>query len=132
VDCPLPIELVEDQPHDARDLFVRIEGHLTRRVLEVADRDGHDQLAATRLVELALIHAPLEDVKLRLVPPAVQAQDQAVRMLRRVVHAVGVGQQHAEAGAPLPEGVPVLARASAATPLRAEDQPDAVPGDFRE
>jgi len=127
---PAPIELVEDQPHDASDLFVRVERHLARRVLEVAEGDGRDQLAPLRLVQLALVHPRLQDVKLRLGHHAAQAQQETIRMVRRVVHPVGIRQQHAEAAAQLQQLVPVLARAGQAAHLQAEDQPHPIQGDL--
>ena len=89
-----------------------------------------EQLAAAGLVELALVHPLLEDVKLRLAHHAVQAEQEPVVVVGRVVEPVGVGQQHAEAGAQLQQLVPVLARAGQPAHLQAEDQPDVVEGDL--
>jgi hypothetical protein len=127
---PLPVELVEDQPDHALDLLVRVEVTCPDAALDVADRDGHDQLAAAGLVQLPLVHPLLEDVKLRLVHHAVQAEDETIRMVGRVVHPVGVGQQDPVAGAQLQQLVPVLARAGQPAHLQPEDQPDAVEGDL--
>ena len=77
---------------------------------DVADRRGAQQLAAAGLVQLALVHPLLQDVELRLVHDPVQTQQQTVRMFGRVVHPVGVGQQHPVPAAQLKELVPVLAR----------------------
>ena len=97
---------------------------------DVADRGRAEQLAAAGLVQLALVHPLLEDVKLRLAHHPVQAEQEPVVVVGRVVDPVGVGQQHAEAGAQLQQLVPVLARAGQPAHLQAEDQPDVVEGDL--
>ena len=62
----------------------------------------------------------------------VRPEEQAVRVLGRVVHPVGVGEQDAEPGAELEQVVPVLAGPGQPAHLQAEDQPDAVQGDLGE
>ena len=129
---PLPVELVEDQPDDVLGLLVGVERDLPGRLLDVPGRDADDQLPAAGLVQLALVHPLLEDVQLRLVHHPGQPQQEAIRVLGRVVHPVGVGEQDAEAGAQLEEVVPVLARAGQPAHLQPEDQPDPVQGDLGE
>ena len=47
------VELVEDQPHDVAGLFIRVQGDLAGRQLDVPDRHLMEQLAAHGLVELS-------------------------------------------------------------------------------
>ena len=129
---PLPVELVEDQADDPLGLLVRVERDLPGRRLDVPGRDADDQLPAAGLVQLPLIHPLLEDMQLCLAHHAGQPEHQAVRVLGRVVHPVGVGQQDAEPGTELQQVVPVLARAGQPAHLQPEDQPDAVQGDLGE
>ena len=132
VDRPLPVELVEDQADDVLDLLVRVERDLPGRRLDVPGRDADDQLPATGLVQLPLVHPLLEDVQLRLVHHAGQPEQQAIRVIGRVVHPVGVGEQDAEAGAQLEQVVPVLAGPGQPAHLQPEDQPDPIQGDLGE
>ena len=129
---PPPVELVEDQADDVLGLLVRVERDLAGRRLDVPDRDADDQLAAPGLVQLPLIHPLLEDMQFCLAHHAGQAEDQAIRILGRVVHPVGVGEQDAEPGTELEQVVPVLAGPGQPAHLQAEDQPDAIEGDLGE
>jgi len=83
-----------------------------------------------RLVQLALVHALLEDMELGLVHHPVQPQQETIRMVGRVVHPIGIGQEHPEPGAQLEQLVPVLARAGQPAHLQSEDQADAIEGHF--
>jgi len=69
-------------------------------------------------------------MQLCLAHHAGQPEHQAVRILGRVVHPVGVGQQDTEPATELQQVVPVLARASQPAHLQPEDQPDAVQGNL--
>ena len=94
----LPVELIEDQPDGRLHLLVGVDGPLARGEADVADRGHAHQRPAAGLVELALIHAFLEDMKLRLAHHAVQAEQEPVVVVGRVVDRLGVGQEDAEAG----------------------------------
>jgi len=129
---PPPVELVEDQADDPLGLFIRVERDFPGRRLDEPGRNAGDQLPATGLVQLPLIHPLLEDMQLCLAHHAGQPEHQAVCILGRVVHPVGVGQQDAEPATELQQMVPVLTRAGQPAHLQPEDQPDAVQGDLGE
>ncbi len=92
----LAVELIEDQPHGHLDLLVGVDRPLAGGGPDVADRGRAQQLAAAGLVELALIHAFLENMKLRLAHHAVQPQEEAIVVVGRVVDPVDVGQEDPE------------------------------------
>ena len=127
---PPTIELVEDPADDILGLLVRVERDLAGRRLDVADRDAGDQFAAPGLVQLPLVHPLLEDMQLCLAHHAGQPEDQAIRIFRRVVDPVGVGQQDAEPGTEFQQVVPVLAGPGQPAHLQPEDQPDAIQRDL--
>jgi hypothetical protein len=126
------LELAEHQPHDVLHLLVWVEGHLPRGAPDVADRQWLGQLAATRLAEPALVHPLLEDVQLRLAHRALEPEQQAVVVLRRVVDAVEVRNERPAQRADLQELMPILARAGQARHLHAEHEPDMVQADLRD
>ena len=132
VDRPLPVELVEDQADDVLGLLVGVERDQTGRQLDIPGRDADDQLPAAGLVQLPLMHPLLEDVELGLVHHPGQAEQEAIRVIRRVIHPVGVGEQDAEAGAELEQVVPVLAGPGQPARLQPEDQPDPIQGHLGE
>jgi hypothetical protein len=97
----LAVELVEDQPHRRLDLLVGVDRPLARGEPDVADRGQAQEVAATGLVELALIHPLLDHVELCFAHHAVQAEQEPVVVVGRVVGRVGVGQEHPESGTEL-------------------------------
>jgi hypothetical protein len=118
--------------HRRLDLLVRVDRPLAGEQPDVADRGRTQQLTSSGLVELALIHPLLEDMKLRLAHHPVQAEQEAVVVIRRIIQAVGVGQECPEACTQFQEMMPILARASQPAHLQAEDQADAVQGYLNE
>jgi hypothetical protein len=122
----LAVELVEDQPHRIPDLFVGVDHPHARGQADGADRRRAQEFAAAGLVELALVHPLLEDRKFCLAHHAVQAQEEAVVVVGRVVQPVGAGQQGVGSSTELPQLMPILARAGQPAHLEPEDQPDAV------
>jgi hypothetical protein len=129
---PPPVELVEDQADDPLGLLIRVERDFPGRRLDVPGRDAGDQLPAAGLVQLPMIHPLFEDMQFCLAHHAGQPEHQAVRILGRVVHPVGVGQQDTEPATELQQVVPVLAGAGQPAHLQPEDQTDAVQGDLGE
>jgi hypothetical protein len=126
----LPVELIEDQPHRRLDLLVGVDGPLARSEPDVADRGHAQEVAAAGLVELALIHAFLDNMKSCFAHHAVQAEQEPVVVVGRVVDRVGVGQEHAEPGTELEQLVPVPVRPGQTAHLQAEDPPDVVECDL--
>jgi hypothetical protein len=130
VQAGLAVELVEDQPDHGLDLLVGVQGQGAVGQFDGADGRVAEQLAAPRLVQLALIHPVLEGVQFGLAQGALQPQQKAVVEVGGVVQPVGVSQQDAQAGAQSQEAVPGGAAAGQAAHLQAEDQADVVEGDL--
>ena len=125
-------ELTEDQLYDLPDLFVGIEGHLSRGTSYVAGGDIEAEFAPASLVDLALVHALLDDVQLRLAHRAFEAQQHTVIEVRRIANAIRVGDESAKEGADLQELMPVLRRAGQPGDLHAEDHPHMVEAHLRD
>jgi hypothetical protein len=64
-DRPLPLELLEDEPHHALRLLVGVEGETAARRLDVADGGVVVDFAPAGLVEQALVHAVAQEVDFR-------------------------------------------------------------------
>ena len=80
--------------------------------------------------QAGLIHAGSEDVQLGLAHRPLQAQQQPVVVIARVVEAVQVGQQCVEQGTVLQQVMPVAARAGQAAHLDAQVDADVVEADL--
>jgi hypothetical protein len=85
-------KLLEDEADDCLDLPIRVHDDFPRGEEDVADRQASEQLATPRLVTLALLQSSPDDVQLRLTHGALEAQQEAVVVVGRVVQAVLVGQ----------------------------------------
>jgi hypothetical protein len=75
-------------------LLVGIQDGLAGRAADVADRQRDGQLAALGLGEPARQHPLPDQVQLCLAHRPLQAQQQPVVVIGRVVDAVGIGEQH--------------------------------------
>jgi hypothetical protein len=118
------VELLEDQAHDRLHLLVGVDRQPARGQAHVAHRRVVEQLPPPRLVQPPLVHPLAEHVQLGLADRPLEAEQQAVVVIARIVQAIGVGQQRVEQGAQLQELVPVLARAGQAAHLDAEHDAD--------
>ena len=90
---PLPLELLEDQPDDPLNLLVGIQREAAVRRFDIADRRMVVDRAATGLVQQALVHAIAQQVNFRFAHGSLEAQQQAVVVLGRIIDAVLIGQQ---------------------------------------
>ena len=124
------LEQVEDQPDGRPHLLVGVERDLARRQPHVAARQVEEQLAAPGLGPASRVHAALEDVQLGLAHGALEAEQQAVVVGRRIVDAVAVGDERVEQGADLEQLVPVAAGAGEPRHLDPEHQADAAEPDL--
>ena len=124
------LEQVEHQPDDGPHLLVGIERDLARRPPHVAARQVEEQLAAPGLGPAPRVHAALEDVQLGLAHGALEAEQQAVVVGRRIEDAVAVGDERVEQGADLEQLVPVAAGAGEPGHLDPEHEADAAEPDL--
>ena len=132
VQAPLTLEFLKDQVDHGLGLLVGIKGEPAGGQLDVPDRRMREQLTAAGLVELALIHPFLEDMKLCLGHGPLQPEQQPVVVIRRVIEPIGIGQERMIPRTQLQQVVPVGAGARQPAHLQAKDQPDLVQGDLRQ
>src|SRR5207247_2511936 len=95
------VELVEDHADYGLDLLVRIDDELATRLPDVADRRQGEEIPAASFVQSARIHSAPQDVQLGLRHRALQAQQQSVIVIGRIIQAVLVGEQSPKDGAQL-------------------------------
>ena len=100
-------ELGKQKQQPSLHFFIRIEIHPTVAAIGETHGQRHAQLAAARLLTLALMEANLDLVQLCFAHDAGQAQQQAVVIGARVVEPLTVGNQHTEQGTKLEQLVPV-------------------------
>jgi hypothetical protein len=93
--------------HSLLHAQVGVQDHPADGVVDEPDRQGHRQLAAAGLGELAATQAGLEQVQLGLAHGAFEAQDQPVVERAGVIQAVLVQDQRAGQRADLQQPVPV-------------------------
>ena len=102
-----PREMGEDQIERVLHLEVRI---FDNPPIGPPDQPGGEPLAvgaALHRAEAPLPHPLLQHVQLGLTQDTPQAQQQAVVVLARVVHAIGVGDERADAAGQVQQRVPV-------------------------
>ncbi len=126
------LELFEDQSHDRLNLFVRIDREVAAQGPHVTDRCMVEHFPTLGFVPHPLHQAALENVQLRLVHRSLQAEQQPVVVLARVVKAVCIRQQRAVDGAQLQQRMPILAGARQPAHLQAQNQTDPIRTDFRQ
>ncbi len=100
-------EFGEHQRHDRADLFVRVQRDASSGRTEIANGYASEQFTATGFVLLPLMPPRPRDVPFRLAHRPLQAQEQAIVEIGRVVDPVGIGQQDLEDAAEFQELVPV-------------------------
>src|SRR4051794_39430813 len=117
-------ELAEHQADRLADPQVRIPLDPVVPGLDVADRDGEEQLAASGLLTQGLQGALTQDGKLHLAHRPLHAQQEPVVRQPRIVNAILVGQQASDQAAELQQRVPVPAVAGEARGLDREHDTD--------
>ena len=123
-DRPEAIEQVEDQTDRRLRLLVGIEDDLARGTAHVADGHGFAEFAPTRLGFPARQHPCLEDMKLGFRHRSFQTQKEAIVVVGRIIHPVGVGDQRVEQRADLQKLMPIPAGARQPRHLHAEHEAD--------
>ena len=89
------------------DLPIRIKHQAGVGVVGEPDRQPHLELTTPSLVENAALQAGLQDVQLGLAHRALQAEQQPVVEVRRVVHTIFVADDRARHGGQLEQALPV-------------------------
>src|SRR4051812_391213 len=117
-------EHVEDDLNRVAHPLVGIKHNLARDAAQIAARDREAEFAPCRLVTAALVEARAHDVELGLAHRALQAEQEAIVVERRIVDPVAVGNQGAGERADLKELVPVATGAGQARDLEAEHEAD--------
>ena len=118
------IEQPEDGAQRLLDPPVGIEHQAQVGRPDVTDRDGHPQLASTRLSLGGLEHALAQQRELELAHRALEPQQQAVVRHPGIVGAVGVDDVRAHQPAELEEMMPVAPVAREARSFEAEHRAD--------
>ena len=119
-----PREMGEDQIERVLHLEVRI---FDNPPIGPPDQPGGEPLAvgaALHRAEAPLPHPLLQHVQLGLTQDTPQAQQQAVVVLARVVHAIGVGDERADAAGQVQQRVPVDVVACQPAGLVGQDDAD--------
>jgi len=110
----------EERAHGLLHRGVRIEHHPARRIGHEADRQPDLQLAAAGLGALATDQSGLEHMQLGLAHRALEAQQQPVVEVARVIEAVLVADEGLGHGADLEQPMPVGGAAREAADLETE------------
>ena len=103
------IEQLKHHPDRCLRLLVRIERNLPRRTLHISHRNPAAELAAPCLRPLARQHARLENVQLRFRHRALEAKQETIVEVGRIIYSIGVGDQGVEQRADLQQLMPVPA-----------------------
>ena len=114
----------EERAHRLLHALVGVEHDPARGIGDEPDRQLHLELATARLGPQAAQEAGLEHVQLGLAHRALQAQQQAVVEVGRVVEPVLVADERVGEGADLEQAMPVGGAAGEAADLQAEHDPD--------
>ena len=112
----------------AADGGVGVEDDVPGGVVDQADRQRHDQLAAAGLGQLPAAQPGLDEMELSLAELAFHAEQEPVVEVARVVEAVFVADQRAGHPAELEELVPVGGVPGQAGALQAQDDPGPAEG----
>ena len=118
-----PLEQAEDQAYHGAHLLIRIQHHFTGQTAHQPGRQRHRQLAAAGLGDPPGPHPLLDQMQLSLADGALQAQQQPVVVLGRVINAVQVAQQRPGQRAQLQQLMPLPARPGQPGHLDAQHDP---------
>ena len=120
---PGGLERGEQVPQRALDGGVGVEDDVPGGVVDQADRQRHDQLAAAGRRQLPAAEPGPQEMQLILAELPLHPRDQAVVKIPRVVEAVFVADQGAGHGADLQELMPVGVVAGQPGAFQAEHDP---------
>ena len=112
---------VENEADDVAYLLVGVQVDAIRGDLDIAQRHVLEEFAAPGLVQPATLQSIPHSNKLEFADRALQAEQEPVVGVLRIVHAVLVGEDRPEEGAHLQEIVPIPVVAGDAAHLDAED-----------
>ena len=114
--------------HGAADGGVGVQDDVAGGVVDQADRQRHDQLAAAGLGQLPAAQPGPDEMELSLAELAFHAEQEPVVEVARVVEAVFVADQRAGHPAQFQELVPVGGVSGQAGAFQAQDDPGAAEG----
>src|ERR1700739_205201 len=100
-----------------------IEANPAIATIRQPGRQRHPQLASRRLLPLALMQPQLNLMKFSLAHDPGQAEQQTVMIGARIVHALAIGDQHAEQRAQFQELMPIVVGARQPRGIQAQYQP---------
>ena len=124
------LEGVEEQLHGRLHLGIRIEDDAILRIMDEADRQHLFELPAPRAAEDPTAQARLQHVQLRFAHRALQAEQQAVVKVPRVVEPVLIEDERVGECAQLEQPMPIGGVARQARDLQAQHYPHASQADF--
>jgi hypothetical protein len=124
-------ESIEEQPNALLHSEVRIKYDATSRIIGEAHGQSPLQLASPRLVQDAAAQTGPEHVQLGFTHRALEAQQQTIVEVSRVVDAILIQDQRIRESADLEQPVPVRRVASKARDLEPEDDSRASHPDLR-
>ena len=124
------IEQIEYKTDRRLRLPVGIKRHLARGMTHVAHRHGLTQFAPSRLGFAARQHPRLQDMQFGFRHCSLQPQQQAIVVVGRIIHPIGVGDQRIEQRADLQQLMPVPARARQPRHLDAQHEADIAQAHF--
>ena len=123
-------EGIEEQLYGRANRLIRVEHHRSIRMVNQANRQRHFQFATTRLAANTTLKARLQYMEFRLAHGALQAEQQTVIEMRRVVDAVLVEDQRPSERGQFEQAVPVGIVTRQARHLQSEHDADAGIGHF--
>jgi hypothetical protein len=129
---PQLTELLEHQSDGGSGLLVWVKGDPSVRRPNISDRNEPEGLSAAGLVPLPLEQSGPQHMKFGLRHHPAEAEQHSVVCVGRIVHAVGVSQQHLEDTAQIEQMVPVLARSGEPAHFPAEHDSDVPERDLGE
>ena len=127
---PGPLEGLEEQTHRRLHLGVRIEDDTILRVMHKADGHHLLEFAAAGAAQDAAPQARLEHMQFRFAHRALQAQQQAIVEVRRIVQAIFIEDERVGERAQLKQPMPIGGVARQARDFQTQDDAGATQTDF--
>ena len=122
---PGPLKSLEEQAHRGLHLGVGIQDDAILRVMNKADRDHLLELAAAGTAQDTAAKSCLEHMQFRFAHGALQAQQQAIVEVRRIVQPVLIEDERVGQRAQLKQPMPVGGVARQPRYFKTEHDPDA-------
>ena len=127
---PGPLKGLEEQAHRGLHLGVRIEDDTILRVMHKADGHHLLEFPAAGTAQDAAPKSCLEHMQFRFTHGALQAQQQAIVEVRRIVQPILIEDERVGERAQLKQSMPIGGVARQSRYFKAEHDPDATQTDF--